>query len=423
MRACANPSTAGRQMEFPDYLKAASAAGFRCVDMDGSAVKKYGLQTVKEWLKEYGLSVGAAGLPAPLNRTDEEFREALPGVREQAELLQALGVTRMVTWLPPSGDALPFLFACDVVSRARACAGVLENYGLRLGLEFVGPYHLRGGRYPYLHSLPQTIRLLDAIDRENVGVLLDSYHWYANGGDPAELRQLPLSRIVHVHINDTDKSPEEAHDFQRLLPGEGRIDLAAFVGYLAESGYDGPLSVEVLRQEPPKEEPEVVIVDRARLKKRSICAVFAVFMLLLAAGVAYGFHMAALNPVTRVRPDRLVVIVTSRSAQGQKEARRVFAGIGPVGHLYSSLLLVPPETAGVKRDCPEEVKDGEYSLTFFHGQTVVLQATAEAGGCLDLSLSSGKKLDGTSDQGVAFYAALDDLLGVKRGSTIDDPVS
>lgn len=259
MRACANPSTAGRQLEFPDYLKTAFAAGFRCVDVDGSAVKKYGLQTVREWLEEYGLSAGAAGLPAPLNRTDEEFRDALSTVREQAELLQALGVTGMVTWLPASGEALPFLFACDVVSRARVCAEILENYGLRLGLEFVGPHHLRGGRYPYLHSLPQTIRLLDAIDRENVGVLLDSYHWYTSGADPADLTRLPAARIVHVHINDTDKSPEEAHDFQRLLPGEGRIDLTAFVGYLAEAGYDGPLSVEVLRQEPPSAPPEVVM--------------------------------------------------------------------------------------------------------------------------------------------------------------------
>lgn len=157
--------------------------------------------------------------------------------------------------------------------------------------------------------------------------------------------------------------------------------------------------------------------------RRAVWAGFAVFVLLLAAGVAYGFRMAAMNPVISARPDRLVVIISARAARDRKETRRVFVGLGPVGQLYSSLLLVPPKAAGEGRDCPEESRAGDYRLTFLRGRTVVLRATAEIGGCLDLALSDGKKLAGTSDQGVAFYAALDDMLGVRRGSTIDDPIS
>ena len=33
-------------------------------------------------------------------------------------------------------------------------------------------------------------------------------------------------------------------DFERLLPGEGVIDLTAFLGALRHIGYDGPVAVE-----------------------------------------------------------------------------------------------------------------------------------------------------------------------------------
>ena len=53
-------------------------------------------------------------------------------------------------------------------------------------------------------------------------------------------------RIVHVQINDSAKlPPEKVQDNERLLPGEGVIDLAAFLDALKKIGYDDALSAEV----------------------------------------------------------------------------------------------------------------------------------------------------------------------------------
>ena len=155
------------------------------------------------------------------------------------------------------------------------CADRLRAHGVRLGLEFVGPHHLRGRRYPFVWDIPQLLGLLDAIERDNVGVLLDSYHWYTTGQKMEELRLLSAERIVHVHINDAREAPEAAHDQERLLPGEGAIDLRAFVAHLRAAGYSGSLSVEVLRKQAPTE-PAAEVLERAYRQTRAVIAGAAV---------------------------------------------------------------------------------------------------------------------------------------------------
>ena len=258
MQACMNPSTVGRRLELQEYLAVASGAGFPMADIDAASVIREGAGQVREWLDTYGVKWASFGLPLGLDASDAEFSHGLEQLVEAAAVAAQFGVTRCVTWLWPSIDAEPARYALQLAIRARACADVLARHEIRLGLEFVGPHHLRRKKYPFIHNIPDLLVLLDAVERDNVGVLLDSYHWYTSGQSMADLKQLPLSRVVHVHVNDTSAPPEEAHDQERLLPGEGRIDLRAFVGYLSDVGYDGPLSVEVLRRTEPDQSPEAV---------------------------------------------------------------------------------------------------------------------------------------------------------------------
>ena len=46
------------------------------------------------------------------------------------------------------------------------------------------------------------LELLAAIDRPNVGLLLDSFHWYTAEGTLGELQGLTASEVVYVHVND-----------------------------------------------------------------------------------------------------------------------------------------------------------------------------------------------------------------------------
>jgi len=80
-----------------------------------------------------------------------------------------------------------------------------------------------------------------------VGLLADSFHWFTTGATTSDIEALTPNQIVYVHINDAPDKPRDAQmDGERLQPGEGVIDLRAFLGALQTIGYDGPIASEVL---------------------------------------------------------------------------------------------------------------------------------------------------------------------------------
>ena len=83
----------------------------------------------------------------------------------------------------------------------------------------------------------------------NVGLLLDSWHWYHAGANTNDIVAAGRDRIVHVHFNDSPRlPPEQIRDDHRLLPGEGVIDLVGFLKALQRIGYTDALSVEVFNR-------------------------------------------------------------------------------------------------------------------------------------------------------------------------------
>jgi sugar phosphate isomerase/epimerase len=92
----------------------------------------------------------------------------------------------------------------------------------------------------------------------NVGLQLDSWHWHHAGATVNDIINAGRDRIVHVHFNDSPNlPPAEIRDNERLMPGEGVIDLKGFLTALRKIGYNDALSVEVfghnLKDIPPEE--------------------------------------------------------------------------------------------------------------------------------------------------------------------------
>ena len=80
----------------------------------------------------------------------------------------------------------------------------------------------------------------------NAGLVLDTWHWHHAGADPEWIRGIPPDRILDVHLSDSPSAPAEAiRDAQRLLPGQGVIDLRLFFQLLEEKRYTGAVAVEI----------------------------------------------------------------------------------------------------------------------------------------------------------------------------------
>lgn len=87
--------------------------------------------------------------------------------------------------------------------------------------------------------------------KDNLGVVVDFWHLPAGGGTtPAEVAQMDKNLIYGVHFCDGRAAyPDETWDecVQRnYAPGEGDVDIAAWVAAVKASGYDGVWSPELL---------------------------------------------------------------------------------------------------------------------------------------------------------------------------------
>ena len=86
-------------------------------------------------------------------------------------------------------------------------------------------------------------------DRQNGGVLLDSWHYFRSGSQHEQLSRIPVDRIFSVQLGDV--LPEALGDLKtegrhhRQFPGAGAGDLTGLLATLAAMNYHSSISVEV----------------------------------------------------------------------------------------------------------------------------------------------------------------------------------
>ena len=115
------------------------------------------------------------------------------------------------------------------------------DYGVRLALEFMA---VPGSP---VRTFAQCAEILEAVDRANVGMLLDTWHFCAGGSRPEELSALRGDRLFMVHVSDCPaRAPFTAQRAESYWPGEGDAPLEELLRNVRAIGYDGPCSVEVM---------------------------------------------------------------------------------------------------------------------------------------------------------------------------------
>ncbi len=244
------PGAAGiRPRDVPDAVRIAREFGFRGVDIDIEEPERYGVDRTKAVLARSGMRIGGWVLPVEVGASDEKFQADLEELPRWASLLSQLGCRAFITYMMPGSNEFPYDENFERMrGRFNEIGLILRDHGWVFGIEFLGPRTIRSGlRYEFVHDLPGMLELCDAVDTGNMGVLLDSWHWYTSGGDLAQIQGLRPEQVVYVHINDAPRGvPLEKHvDNQRAMPMEtGVIDLPGFLGALDDIGYGGPVTPE-----------------------------------------------------------------------------------------------------------------------------------------------------------------------------------
>jgi sugar phosphate isomerase/epimerase len=242
------PGALGIDLSFPEAAALAADTGFDGIQVDLAYLRAHGPEEYRSVLDEHDLRTGSLSLPVDVAGDEADFQADLDALPDVAADAAAVGCTRASTYVLSFSDELPFEenFAFHRERLGRV-AEVLTNQDVRLGLEFLGPRTLRRGHeYEFVHTVEGMVELADAAS-ENVGLLLDAWHWHTAGGSVEALRSLDTDDVVDVHLNDAPRDVPlgEYVDDERAMPGEtGTIDIETFLGHLDAVGYEGPVMVE-----------------------------------------------------------------------------------------------------------------------------------------------------------------------------------
>lgn len=246
MYVCLNRATAGGQLPYPEFVKLSADAGFPGCDVDMGWGSMNGADALRDLLSRHNQKPGGWGPSVNWREDQSKMTETLGEFEKQAKVAGELNYDSCATWIMPSSQRTFSENWKFHVERLRVVAKVLKDNGLRFGLEFVAPYHLRK-HFPHEFIFtPGQMLEMGAEIGDNVGLLIDAFHVHAAGLSQDAIAEIPKEKIVLCHVNDCPRLPTHAiQDSQRLIPGEGCIDLPAFFRALKKTGYSGPVSLEI----------------------------------------------------------------------------------------------------------------------------------------------------------------------------------
>jgi sugar phosphate isomerase/epimerase len=242
----------GFQASFPESVELAAKHGFEGLDPDAkyfASLSDDAFHRLLDDLQKRKLKFGAAGLPVEFRKDSATFNADLKKLPAVAAVLKQAGIERVNTWIMPCSDELTYLQNFrQHGERLRLCAPILADHGQKLGLEYVSPRTLwRSQRHPFIHTMSEMKELLAAIGTKNLGIQLDSWHWFNAEETAQDILTLRGQDVITVDLNDAPigLSLDQYRDNNRELPAAtGVIPVKQFLDALVQIGYDGPIQAE-----------------------------------------------------------------------------------------------------------------------------------------------------------------------------------
>jgi 4-hydroxyphenylpyruvate dioxygenase len=244
-----------------EKLAAAAAAGFTGVeifepDLIASSLSP---EAIAARADELGLSID---LYQPFRDFEAvppaQLRRNLARAHAKFDVMRRLGARTILVCSNVSADAIDDddLAAEQLATLAAAAA----DHGLRVAYEA-----LAWGRH--VSQYDHAWAIVRAADHPALGTCLDSFHILSRGTpldaideiDPAKLFFLQLADAPHLAMDVLQWSRHH-----RCFPGQGGFPLADFTRRVLESGYAGPLSLEVFNDVFRRADPLRMAVDARR---------------------------------------------------------------------------------------------------------------------------------------------------------------
>ena len=162
--------------------------------------------------------------------------------------------------------ATPPRLECDLGQLARRYRDLLDigrKAGVKPTFEYIG-------FFKSAWKLEHAWQVVQEANDPDATLILDAFHTWNSQSSIELLRQIPVERISHYHIDDArkDKPALTQTDPDRVMLGEGCIDLQGEIQILKDKGYNGTVSLELFNPDLWKQDPaEVLKVGYERMRE------------------------------------------------------------------------------------------------------------------------------------------------------------
>src|SRR5687768_11107894 len=181
---------------------------------------------VKELSKQYALPVMAMEQPSQ------------DSAKMEAAFQAAAEIGIPIVNVGPGGKANDESTYQTVIDSLGKLADRAKHYGVTLC------FKAHVGQYVY--NTATTLKVLAALDHPNLGLDMDPSHIWRAGENPVDAIAAVVKRIRHVHIRDCKGRQQNPGTPEMQANGRGDIDLLGYIRVLYESGYAGPVDLEVI---------------------------------------------------------------------------------------------------------------------------------------------------------------------------------
>lgn len=250
---CLNSSTI-KPTPILEKIRIAAATGYSAIelwhdDMDAHLQAGGQLSDVRKAVDDAGLEVPTTiMLKGWFDTTGDDHVAGLDECKRRMEQSVVVGAKHAIAG-PPLGKADKELGG----KHYRELLVIGASMGVLPAMEYLG-------FSDEMNTIEDAMDIMARSGHEAATIVLDPFHCFRGGGSIETIGQLTANQIAISHFNDAPADPprETQHDPDRVMPGDGIVDLKRYVELLGQVGFAGCISLELFRRDLWEQDPTEV---------------------------------------------------------------------------------------------------------------------------------------------------------------------
>ncbi|QDU07824.1 sugar phosphate isomerase/epimerase family protein [Gimesia aquarii] len=234
-----------------DKIRITAEAGYGGIELWFDEVEAFiseggDLKSISQAIQDTGLAIPTMIMLRDWwSATPEEYAQVFDRCLERIKLAARLGAEYVI--------ACPHREKPDYDLGAQRYRELLEagiTAGAKPAVEFLGFVE-------DVTTIEDALQIVEKSEHPQATLVLDPFHVFRGGGSMETIAKLKPEQIAISHFNDAvDSIPRETQmDPDRVLPGDGHLDLSHYCQLLKQIDYQSWLSLELFREDLWQQDP------------------------------------------------------------------------------------------------------------------------------------------------------------------------